>query len=148
MQYLRATCATLLLAATLPLVGCQDPTPPVGEVTGVVTIDGKPLPKVSVLFIPADSQGFSGITSSAITDDNGHYTLEYKIPNPSNPAEPVFGAGALVGSHAVVVSDYKMMAELLPPPGRIPQRYTDPGTTPLGFDVTEGSQSIDIELQL
>jgi hypothetical protein len=42
------------------------------KVTGVVTLDGSPLPDVTVLFESSDGQ-----FSSGVTDENGQYRLAY-----------------------------------------------------------------------
>ena len=136
----------LLLVISLS-VGCQQPLPTVTTVTGLVTLNDEPLPKVSVLFVPLDSKGFSGLTSFAITDENGRYNLTYSIPNPNDPASPMTGEGAMPGSYKVIVNDYHMISEMLPPPGRIPERYTDDGNPPLKFVIPVTPYELNIELE-
>lgn len=57
----------------LVLVGCSaGDRPPLGRVSGTVTMDGKPLVGVIISFQPD-----SGRAASAETDPQGNYDLEY-----------------------------------------------------------------------
>lgn len=112
---------------------------------GVVTLDGKPLPKAVVIFMPK-----SGPPPQGETDENGRYKLNYGRD------------GAPPGEYTVAVS-YMVNAEgkpqglsssLMPPPGmetarqRLPREYSDPGRSKLRATVPpEGSQSLDFDLK-
>src|SRR5262245_9836530 len=88
--------AWLALVIGLVLSGCAKGPPPVTEASGVVLLEGKPLPQARVEFIP-DLSGFGAeMNSSATTDDEGRFvlTMTYK----SQP-------GAVVGKHRVVVAE-------------------------------------------
>lgn len=62
----------LSLLFVIPL-GCGNgDRPPLGRVHGTVTLDGKPVKGLIVMFSPE-----SGRPAAATTDDNGNYTLEY-----------------------------------------------------------------------
>jgi hypothetical protein len=50
-------------------------------VSGVVTLDGKPLANAMVLFQPIGDQG--GVGSTAKTDSEGRYKLEASTPVPT-----------------------------------------------------------------
>jgi hypothetical protein len=52
-------------------MGCDDGGPPLGSVTGQVTMDGKPLPNALVAFVPEGG----GSTATGSTDANGNYEL-------------------------------------------------------------------------
>lgn len=140
-------CSTCWLAVLCVAAGCGRQLPETAAVSGTVTAGGQPLEKVSVLFIPSSSGQFSGITSSDITDSDGRFELEYKLPDPKDPSNPTFGAGAMPGSYTVVVSDYRMLSEMLDPPGRVPEHYGDAGTTPLECVVGAEDLVFDIELR-
>ena len=118
-----------------------------GEVTGVVTSGGRPLAEVSVLFTPEGGSGKSGPASGAITDGEGRYALVYSLPNNDNLASPRVESGAVVGKHVVTLADFKMMNEMLPPPGRVPPKYQETSSSSLRFVVQEGQQSIDLKLE-
>lgn len=76
----------LCLAVT---VGCGEGGPSLGQVSGKVTLDGKPLSNAIVSFVPEDGRR----ASSATTNDNGEYTLAY-----------ISEAGAVVGTHKVSIT--------------------------------------------
>lgn len=60
-------------AAAMALVaGCGPGGPEIASVSGRVTMDGKPLPNASVIFIPEN-----GRPAGASTDSNGNYTLNF-----------------------------------------------------------------------
>jgi hypothetical protein len=89
-------------------------------VTGVVTLDGKPLANAHVVFQPEAAQGSSnpGIGSFGVTGPDGRYTLRaFDTEQP----------GAVVGKHRVdinlkVESDDRPSAGR-PPPKMLPAKY-------------------------
>jgi len=72
-------------------IGCGGgaETPPLGTVSGTVTLDGKPLPDATVRFKPE-----TGRESIATTNADGQYSLRYTME----------ADGALVGQHRVEIS--------------------------------------------
>ena len=60
------------IAALLIAIGCSRSSVELAEVTGRVTMGGKPLPNASVTFTPSN-----GRPSMGGTDENGHYSLRY-----------------------------------------------------------------------
>jgi len=139
------------LIALAPLSGCGRGTPTIVPVQGTVLLDGKPLPKVSIQFVPQRSDLGPEFTSTAVTDDNGAFTLtcSYKdLP------------GAVVGQHTVVISesglpkelrntrDYreieKYQANLVNRP--IPPRYGSTTQSPLKIEIKEGQEPVKLEL--
>lgn len=57
------------------LAGCgKAPPPPIVAVEGVVRLDGKPLNKAQVRFIPMIDYGAEYV-ATAVTDETGHFTL-------------------------------------------------------------------------
>jgi len=71
---IRSVTTFSLLAAVLGIAGCgRGDAPELGEVTGMVTMDGKPLSGVIVVFKPD-----VGRAGSATTDANGRYELVYR----------------------------------------------------------------------
>lgn len=80
----------LFLSLITMAVGCGDSVELV-YVEGTVTLDSQPVPDAEVIFQPED-----GRPSSATTDSSGRYVLHY-LPE---------RAGALPGTHRVVISTY------------------------------------------
>jgi len=129
----------LLLCLTLPLAaGCRDSGPELGEVTGVVTLDGKPLPNATVEFQPTASGGSS---SQGTTDESGRYELMYGVGRP----------GAMIGEHAVRITTYRMEPadeqgeNMIEHPEILPPKYHE--QSELKREVASGSQVINFELE-
>ncbi|HVJ66682.1 MAG TPA: hypothetical protein VM510_01790, partial [Caulifigura sp.] len=81
-------CVVAALAACQ--CGCtKSDTPPLGKVTGVVTLNGKPLPAAMVQFQPDNGRSSYGETNA-----EGRYELSFSVGNP----------GAVIGSHTVRVT--------------------------------------------
>jgi len=98
--------AAAVVAVTGALAaGCSRPEPPaLGDVEGLVTLDGRPLPAALVLFTPAGR----GRTAQGVTDALGRYRLRYLRDIP----------GANVDVHTVRIStatEEHGGRELLPP---------------------------------
>ncbi|MCC9605226.1 hypothetical protein LOC68_24020 [Blastopirellula sp. JC732] len=98
-----------LLLAAFPLIGCQPAGPSnIAEVTGIVTVDGKPADSATITFAPAHA----GKSSFGRTDDAGYYHLVYTTDI----------QGALIGEHTVTIANE-------PPPGQarpavmVPRQY-------------------------
>ena len=107
------------------------------DVTGKITLNGKPLANATVTFSPIAKPGEvnAGDGSAGTTDGSGHYTL-----TTSRGAQ-----GAQVGSHRVRISvlsqqvgdsDQRRPRGGWPLQDQIPVRYN--GETKLTFDVTAG----------
>jgi len=121
--------------------GCGSSGPEVGEVTGTVTLDGKPLPNATLTF---KSQAPNGTTSIGVTGPDGKYTLMLTADR----------NGAMLGKHDVEivtnqlsesdVENLKSQGKTPPPFTPIPKKYKEPGT--LVKDVVKGKNTIDFEL--
>lgn len=89
--------AGVLLLAPLALVaGCGDDRfQKTYTVTGQVLVDGQPVSKVAVRFIPKDKSKFKmGETPQATTDDEGRFTLSTYNSGDGAPAGEYFVAVA------------------------------------------------------
>ncbi len=75
--------------------------PDLAEVTGTVTLDGKPLPNASVVFLPVVQDQEESRPASGTTDESGGYTLEYSTSE----------SGARPGSYRVSISTYRPEGE-------------------------------------
>jgi hypothetical protein len=128
-------------------VGCGGGGPQFAGVEGVVTQNGKPLDNVTVEFHPDGA----GPRSVATTDADGRYALK---------ADDGKNAGAVVGSHKVVVRDTSVFPnrpisrdELNQDFAkgkkiRVPAAYGEPGKSPLAKTVAAGqTNQIDLEVK-
>ncbi|MBU6174944.1 MAG: hypothetical protein KGQ60_14125 [Planctomycetes bacterium] len=117
----------LVVAVLVCAVGCSpSDRPPLGRVTGTVTMDGKPLEGVIINFRPDQ-----GRTSTCETDTKGYYDLiyEYQVN------------GAKVGPHTV---------SFVWPTGAegkkgIPAKYGD--KSDIQVEVKKGSNKFDFDIQ-
>lgn len=80
-------------------------TPRCGPVEGVVTLDGKPLDTVEIVFLPDPVKGTKGARAACYTDAQGRFKLT---------SEKYGQEGALVGYHRVVIRDITSLPD---PPG-------------------------------
>ena len=109
MPFIRCSASQLRLIAcaisVLFILGCsRSHQPPLGLVSGTVTLDGVPLANAIVRFTPAGP----GRTSEGTTDADGHYELRYLREIP----------GANIDQHIVRIttaSEANGGRELLPP---------------------------------
>lgn len=129
-SFQRLLSLVILLLSVSWAVGCKTATKPpeLGSVKGVVTLDGKPLAGVAVMFIPRAA----GRTCVAVTDDTGAYKIEYDKGMP----------GATLGSYVVRIS-----SAAANPLGReaIPENFNS--KTTLEATVASGDNTIDFKLQ-
>ncbi len=119
------------------LVGCSR-SDLGSEVSGQVTLDGKPIGPGVVVFAPAD--GKSNPATGAIGLD-GWYSMKTSR-----------AVGLKPGKYSLSVSAREVPAHLepgeRPPPGRLltPEKYESTTTSGLEFEVTSGNNTIDIPL--
>lgn len=121
------------------LVGCGGgaDTPDLGDVSGTILLDGKPLADASVEFTPANGRG-----SVAVTDSQGRYTLRY-----TNDAD-----GAVLGAHTVRISTGRAGTgsneggeSTAAVPERVPPKYNS--ATDIKVEVKAGSNTFDYKIE-
>ncbi|WP_145034822.1 carboxypeptidase regulatory-like domain-containing protein [Caulifigura coniformis] len=115
--------------AGLPLAGCSKSEFELAGVTGVVSCDGRPLPKANVVFQPNDGVG---TTSIGFTNDAGEYELVFSRKE----------KGAIVGGHEVQINVWP--TEENPRPIRLPARYNT--ATELKAEVIPGANTFNFDL--
>ncbi len=126
-----------LLVLLAGVVGCGSDGPDLTNVTGTVTLDGKPVQGATLTFVP-EAPGAS--PSYGSTDAEGKYSLMYSRDK----------TGAMVGKHNVEIATQKLtaddMAEGAPVPEYvpIPKKYKQPGA--LTAEVKEGENVIPFDL--
>jgi len=155
----------ILLA--LPLaVGCQREIR-YGQVEGVATLNGKPLPDTEVVFLPDPDKNTFGKRSSAFTDKDGRFKI----------ANDMGREGGSIGFHRVLVNDMLRpkkedmarvkiadetkggggLAGVIAPPkaantandrkGRFSEDYEDVLKTPFrDIEVKDGLQTVNLNL--
>ena len=88
--------------AMLGLIGCSDRRSDLAAVSGVVTLDGAPLPRATLVFQP----DAAGPASYGLTDEDGRYTLMY-----DQGVE-----GAVIGMHTVKITTFRERDPYADPP--------------------------------
>jgi hypothetical protein len=142
MRYARWLCL-VSVPVLVVAAGCRDSLP-LGEVDGVITMDGQPLPEVLITFVPEAAGNGTPVRSMAVSDDEGRYRLQ---------AETLV-SGAVLGEHRVIVEDLAVLKAprtedgtvITHPPNRFPSHYSDPLKSPLRATVDDASQHIPLEL--
>ena len=145
----------LWLASLWAAAGCSR-GPRFAEVEGKITLNGRPLPDMEVVFLPDPEVGTLGPSSSGYTDDKGHYQL---VTNKGQ-------SGAVVGTHRVCLRDLTTLptpplleaesnsqragprgGKAAPKVSRVPAPYSSSQETPLrAVEVKPGGQTLDFEL--
>ncbi len=141
----REICVVLLAVITAPmLIGCggSDDGPKLVPVSGVVSLDGKPLPGVGVSFQPDAAKGNKSVlVPSGTANAEGKYELVAAAKN-----------GAEVGWYKVVIVPATPapmggeMPQVGPPPFNV--KYTAPTTTDLSIEVKAGATAGAYDLKL
>ena len=112
--------------------------PPVAIVSGVVTLDGQPLARGTVQFIPDHSKQSEGPAAIGFIQSDGTYSLKTAGVD-----------GAMVGFHKIAViarQEPQGPADPLPE-SLIPLHYNHPDTSGLSEEVITGQENI-IDLKL
>ncbi|MDR1479207.1 MAG: Ig-like domain-containing protein [Planctomycetaceae bacterium] len=101
-----------------------------GKVTGVVTLNGAPLPNTTLNFATVDGQG---LNSMGGTDSDGKYVLYYADGK----------TGAIPGKYKVTATNARPMEDI---PESVPKKYLDFSTTDIEVEVKAGNNIIDVKL--
>jgi len=143
MMIARRWLLSILLVATILCCSCN-PQPPLAKVSGVVLLDGEPLPGVVVEFLPDPDQKTHGPRSSATTDAAGRFKLICDDQR----------EGAVIGFHRVLIQDPRAFPPPRPRPGesfspsapRIPETYWKATETPLRVEVKPEAEELTLEV--
>lgn len=128
----------LTILPVLGMVGCGQQTgPELAVVTGKITLDGQPLPRVNLRFVPEQP---GGSPSFGGTNDNGQYKLLFTAQR----------TGAMLGKHQVQIEPAEPATDEngKPLPGipvvKLPKKYRKQGV--LTAEVKAGKNNVDFEL--
>jgi len=139
----RPLCRAVLtsLSVVLLAAGCGGgpKLPPRAPVEGTVTLDGKPLPRGTVQFVPDQDKRTKGPPAVAQIDADGNYRLSTAGVE-----------GAVIGWHrvAVVAQENVDLNQTSYAPSLVPEKYNDPSSSGLSYEVKAGEHNlIDVELK-
>lgn len=120
----------ILPVALMLVAGCGEGGPDRGQVSGVVTWDGKPIADATVSFMPSQ-----GRASVGTTDQNGVYKLAYAKGQ----------TGALLGDHKILIS-HDPNDLTIKPDRELPAELSQRKKTPLKRTVEPGNNAFDFEI--
>ena len=139
---------TLFCMYTLLISGCGGATvevPELSPVSGIVTLDEKPIEGVLIVYVP--NNGIPGDGSVAVTDADGKYTLNHRSGQP----------GIQAGQYAVtfskfVLKDGSAVASDIQPESvgarqLLPKRYTNPENSKQKATVKKEGGTFDFSLK-
>jgi hypothetical protein len=124
-------CLLVLLSGLWILPGCgKSDRPELGEVEGVVTMDGKPLANVIIVFKPEKGRPATGQTNS-----EGKYTLSYRAGVSGSKVGPtdVSFEYPIGGSGPALPARYSTRSEL--------KAEVKPGRNKLDFALQSGGEA-------
>lgn len=136
----------VIAVTTLVVMGCGPTAPQVVEVTGTVTLDGKPLDRIQVEFWPE----VSGPTSYGLTDDQGRFTLA---------SQDGAKKGAVVGKHKVILQDTSIIVDrrmgrevenvdvTQGKKPRILEEYANPISSTLSAEISPDKRNVDFDVK-
>lgn len=132
------------------LVGCgsgvkTEVVPPLHPVTGTITLDGKPVEKVAVTFVPAENNTGNGASGS--TDAEGKFTLTYRSGDPGIPAgDYVVLCTKLTMPDGSPIPEGQTAADVMAV-DQIPERYRRTDNPRNAVSVPEGGKNFDLDLK-
>lgn len=141
------------LLVILALCGGCGSEPPPAQVEGTLRVNGKPLDRCLITFLPEPDRGKAPPHATAVTDHQGRYRL--RLPDQRE--------GASLGWHRVTVQDLAVSTgvhrrdhgwieaqqDRSKPPvrqSRVPALYGSSGDTPLRKEVHAGHQVMDLDI--
>ena len=122
----RPNWAAAVVVASVIIAACAASPPELAHVSGIVKMDGRPVPGAQLTFEPEGS----GRSASGLANEQGEYAMEYTPES----------AGALVGPVLVRISTLTTDH-----PETIPPKYNI--ATELKRKVESGSNEINFELE-
>lgn len=126
------------IAATV-VAGCND-GPPMVSVTGLVTLDGNPVPDAAVVFEPTQS----GPIGAATTDSEGKFKLVTSTRE-----------GLIPGEYRASVTKYEMLGIDPNKPGDftnakmqwvVPEKYSQMATSGLMYKIDKSDDALEVQL--
>lgn len=114
----------VLLLALVVSIGCGSSGPPMGTVSGTVTMSGKPVSGATVYF------GGKNGTGSGITDDDGKYSASVPVGDAKVSVNPPYTPPN---------------SKTQPPP--IYKKYQNLEKSTITLTVTSGSNKLDIDMK-
>lgn len=135
-NYRRVSCAAGLIAAIVSITGCGGKYD--ASVKGAITFDGKPLPRGTIKFLPAQS----GPAAYGMVESDGSYSIMTGRDNGLPPGD--YTVTVVANEPSVPGSN----PSLPPAPGKpiTPPWYRDQAKSPLKYSVKPGRNEFNMDL--
>ncbi|MFW6114559.1 MAG: carboxypeptidase-like regulatory domain-containing protein [bacterium] len=123
---------------------------PMGAISGKVTIDGEPVKEGTKVLFMHPSEGHAGF---GITDAAGEYRIEWRKGGTTYDGLPVGNYQVMIVPADYVDVDELSADEMLAgggdqqATGQIPPKYLRGSTSGLAYEISEGENEIDIDLE-
>ena len=140
-------CSLLFLGCLV--LGCGKHDPNIHLIDGLVTLDGSPVAGASVMFVPQTTEGTD---ASGVTDSDGKFRIQ--------TLHGAAGGGTTIGEYRVVVIKIEALptgrtttesdgtvTEIMSERSVVPQVYGSRNTTPLVVNITQGKNTVNLELE-
>jgi hypothetical protein len=125
---------TVFFVVGLLVLGGCDKGPKMVPVSGIVTLNGKPLVGAGILFQPVSTELSNPATGD--TDSEGRYHLRVRDKK-----------GAFVGAYKVCISKVEWREGSPKPIWHSPEKYSKPDESGLTADVTGDDKDINFDLK-
>jgi hypothetical protein len=147
---LRRFVSSMALLTVGVLVGCgsgvkPEVVPPLHPVSGKVTLDGKPIDKVAVTFVPAENNKGNG--GSGSTDAEGRFNLKYRNGEDGIPAgDYIMVCTKLTMPDGSPIPEGQTAADVMAV-DQIPERYRKVDNPRNAVSVPEGGKEFVFDLK-
>ncbi len=129
------------------MIGCGNDFPGRVAISGIVELDGKPLEGASVAFVGDGG----GALATATTDKLGEFRI--KVAPGSNKVSvskvDPNAAAAVAGApkaEDMLMGTPEQVKKIVQPKAGVPERYGNPATSNLQFDISAGMKPLSISL--
>lgn len=143
--------STWIVLGVALATGCRKSPPPLVEAQGTITLDGKPLPRASIMLFPTFKGFGSDLIAAATSDDEGRFRLECGV-----------GKGACAGAYIATVTEYPVPPDMMRssrtgdatirqfydklPNRPIPVQFGDPTSSPVRIEIVKDQGEYEIVL--
>lgn len=152
-KIVHGACASVILVSCLLAAGCGGTDfGPMGSISGRVTMNGEPVAEGTKVLFMHPSEGHAGF---GITSADGAYSIEWRRSGTTYDGLPVGKYQVMLVPADYVDVDELSADEMLEGGGsggqtssQIPPKYLRAATSGLEYEVSEGENEIDIDIDV
>lgn len=147
----RLVVAVLMLVSIFSIAGCGGSGfGPIGEISGTLKMDGKPVPEGTKIIFMHPADGHAGF---GLTDVEGNFTIEWRRAGTTYNGLPIGTYEVMIVESSSVSVDELTADEMLAgkaPDARtrtlIPRKYLRATTSGLRYEVQKGKNAFDVSI--